>query len=167
MRLVEQVSPPGDTDPPALACYGLLVSCPGDMASLPEQIWLRFADGRPVSGVTTQFLAWCCAKLEAAGKVALLLIWDNAPWHISREVRQWLREHNRQVKEEGKGIRLLSCYLPIKSPWLNPLEPHWMHGKRKVVEPDRLLPAHELAERVCAHFQCPYESHLTIPEMVT
>jgi hypothetical protein len=33
-----------------------------------------------------------------------------------------------------------------------------------VVEPDRLLTARELAERVCAAFECPYEAHLTIPE---
>ena len=29
-----------------------------------EALWLRFVDGRPVSAVTTQFLAWCC---RAAG----------------------------------------------------------------------------------------------------
>jgi hypothetical protein len=53
------------------------------------------------------------------------------------------------------------CPLPIKSPWLNPIEPKWVHGKRKVVEPDRVLTARELAERVCAAFACPYEPHLT------
>ncbi len=41
------------------------------------------------------------------------------------------------------------CLLPIKSPWLNPIEPKWVHGKRKVVEPDGLLGAYELADRVC------------------
>jgi len=35
------------------------------------------------------------------------------------------------------------------------------HSKRKVVEPDRLLSARELAERVCAALACPYEPHLT------
>jgi hypothetical protein len=25
------------------------------------------------------------------------------------------------------------------SPWLNAIEPKWVHGKRKVVEPDGLL----------------------------
>jgi hypothetical protein len=58
-------------------------------------------DGRPVSGITTQFLSWCCEKLEALGKKVLLLIWDNASWHISCEVRCWLGKHNREVKKSG------------------------------------------------------------------
>lgn len=66
--------------------------------------------------MTTQFLAWCCGKLEDGGKTVLLLVWDNAPWHISKVARQWIREHNRQVKRTGKGVRILACYLPIKSP---------------------------------------------------
>ena len=41
-----------------------------------------------------------------------------------------------------------------------------IHGKRKVVEPDRLLSARELAERVCTVFGCPYEPHLSIPKKV-
>jgi hypothetical protein len=39
-----------------------------------------------------------------------------------------------------------------------------MHGKRKVVEADGLLSGHELAERVCAAFDCPHYEHLSIPE---
>jgi hypothetical protein len=27
------------------------------------------------------------------------------------------------------------CRLPVKSPWLNPIEPRWLHGKRAIVEP--------------------------------
>jgi hypothetical protein len=38
--------------------------------------------------------------------------------------------------------------LPSKSPWLNPIEPKWVHGKRAVSEPDRLLSADELEARV-------------------
>ncbi len=48
----------------------------------------------------------------------------------------------------------------------NSLEPKWVHGKRKVVEPARLLPARELAERVCAAFDCAYEPHLAVPKKV-
>jgi transposase len=115
--------------------------------------------------VTTQFLDWICARLERLGKTALLMAWDNAPWHVSREVRTWLREHNRTVKREGKGVRIIACYLPIKSPWLNPIEPRWIHAKRKVVEPDRLLSATELADRVCAVFGCAHDAHLTVPTL--
>jgi transposase len=162
LRLVAQTVAKADPDPKALACYGLLVRWWTDGPDAPphEAAWLRFVDGRPVSAVTTPFLAWCCAQLTAAGKTALLLVWDNASWHLSKDVRQWIGAHNRRVKGTGRGVRLLVCPLPVKSPWLNPIEPKWVHGKRKVVEPARLLTARELAERVCAAFQCPYEPHL-------
>lgn len=167
LRLVEQVVPKDDPDPKALACYGLLVSCPGAPDTLSEQVWLRFVEKRPVSAVTTQFLAWCCEKLEKIGKRALLMIWDNASWHISKFVRQWIRQHNRQVRQSGKGVRIVPCYLPTKSPWLNRIEPHWMHGRRHVVEPARLLTAQELADRVCQTFGCTHESHLAVTENLT
>ena len=135
---------------------------------LPEldEVWLRFLDGRPVSAVTTTFLQWCCAEAATRGKAALLLLWDNASWHASKEVRAWVRAHNARVKASGTGVRLVVCPLPIKSPWLNPIEPKWAHTKRQVVEPDRRLPARELAERVCEALDCPYHAHIPIPEKV-
>jgi transposase len=163
-RLVEQIAPKDDPDRKALACYGLLVSCPGAPETLPEQVWLRFVEDRPVSAVTTQYLAWCCDKLANLGKQALLMIWDNASWHLSKEVRTWICDHNRAIRQQGQGVRIVACYLPSKSPWLNRIEPHWMHGKRKIVEPARLLTAQELADRVCAHFGCEHESHLAVTE---
>jgi transposase len=129
-----------------------------------EKVWVRFADGRPVSVLTTRFLSWCCQELRAAGKKVWVLIWDNASWHISKEVREWIASHNREVKESSEGVRIVSCLLPKKSPWLNSMEPKWVHGKRKVLEPDGLLTAHELAERVCGAFGCPHYEHLSIPE---
>ena len=162
LRLVAQAVATADPDPKALACYGLLVRWAGPDGGWQEQTWLRFVDGRPVSAITTQYLAWCCAKLAAAGKQALLLVWDNAPWHVSRAVRTWIREHNHQVKQAGTGVRIIACYLPSKSPWLNPIEPKWAHGKRRVVEPARLLTADELSNRVCAAFDCDREPRLAI-----
>jgi hypothetical protein len=32
----------------------------------------------------------------------LALIWDNASWHISREVQDWVRRHNREVKRKRR-----------------------------------------------------------------
>ena len=94
-------------------------------------------------------------------------MWDNASWHISHEVRDWIEEHNRESKKSGKGVRIISCFLPKQSPWLNSIEPKWMHGKRRVMEADRLLTAHEVAERVCLAFDCPHYEHLSLPEKVT
>ena len=114
---------------------------------------LRFVDGRPVSHVTVAYLTWVCAELAREGKKALLLVWDNASWHISREVRSWLKAYNRQAKQEGR-VRILSCRLPSKSPWLNPIEPKWRHGKRAILEPERVLTAQEVKDRVCEHYGC-------------
>jgi len=141
-----------DTDPKALCCYGLL------RADL-EQILLRFVDGRPVSHVTIAFLAGVCGRLMQQGKKVLVLVLDNASWHISQEVRQWIRSHNARVKRD-RGVRILKCFLPVKSPWLNPIEPHWVHGKRAIVEPARTLSAEELIHRVCTYFACDYVEHL-------
>jgi hypothetical protein len=113
LRLIEQVRPADAPDPKALACYGLLVRrATGD----PDQVWLRFVDGRPVSALPTEFLGWSCGRLERSGVPVLLLVWDNASWHISRQVREWVRDHNRQVKRDGHGVRILVCQLPIESP---------------------------------------------------
>jgi transposase len=162
LRLREPARPAADPEPKALACYGLWV--PDDDALAP--LYLRFVDGRPVSALTTQFLAWCAEQLAQAGKTALLLVWDNASWHVSQPVRTWLRTHNRTVKQTGQGVRIVSCLLPTKSPWLNPIEPVWRHGKRRVVEPDRLLSADELTDRICAALGCTHAPYLSLTEEV-
>ena len=132
LRLTLHAAERGDPEPKALACYGLWLP----EAPAGERMPLRFVDERPVSAVTCAFLAWATECLAAAGVRALVLIWDNASWPISREVHTWLKHHNRRVKAEG-GCRLLVGRLPSKSPWLNPIEPKWMHGKLAVVEPAR------------------------------
>jgi transposase len=160
-RLIEKTPRKDDPEKKALACYGMY---------LPEfeETWIRFVDGRPVSAITTRLLDYCCGKLAAAGKKALLLIWDNASWHKSREVRNWIAAHNRCVKDSGgeAGVRIVPCLLPTKSPWLNAIEPKWIHSKRKVTEPERLLGAYELADRVCGVFGCTHEEHLSIAQEV-
>jgi transposase len=162
-KLQELTPPRTDPDPKAPACYGLLVR-PGPQQA--EQMWLRFVAGRPVSTVTIDFLAWCSAQLPAQGFTALLLIWDNASWHRSQAVRHWVRQHNQQVKRGAEGVRVVVCPLPSKSPWLNPIEPKWVHGKRAVSEPDRLLSADELAARVYAYYHCEPEAPLIMPKKV-
>jgi transposase len=148
LRLAVHPTDPADPEPKALACYGLW---------LPERerMLLRFVDGRPVSPVTCAFLAWVAEQLAAEGVQVLTLIWDNAAWHISREVRAWVRQHNRHVKAAGNGCRVLICRLPSRSPWLNAIEPKWVHGKRAVVEPARKLSGVELKQRLCEHYRSP------------
>jgi hypothetical protein len=133
---------------------------------LEETIMLRFCEGNPKSAFTEQFLAWCCERLERRGARVFVLIWDNAPWHDSHRVRAWIRTHNWTVKRTGCGVRVLAVLLPTRSPWLNPIEPHWLHGKRRIAEPTRLLSPDELLDRVCATFHCAHEPHMIIPQNV-
>lgn len=156
-RLHEQARSKGDPDPLALACYGL-------WCAEQEQMLLRFVTGRPVSTVTTAFLAWVGAELAAAGHKVLVLIWDNASWHVSREVRAWIADHNATAKQTGQGIRILVAGLPTKSPWLNTIEVKWKHGKDAIVEAKRALTAAELEERVCATFATTPQPHLIQPK---
>lgn len=121
---------------------------------------LRFVEGRPVSHVTCAFLAWVCQTLAQSGKRVLVLVWDNATWHTSQKVRQWIRVHNAKAKRTG-GLRLLVCRLPVQSPWLNSIEPKWVHSKRAIVEPERKLTALELKTRICNYFGCSLLESLT------
>ena len=167
LRLIEQSVAKDDPDPKALACYGLLIEYIQESGQRKEEVWLRFVDGRPVSGVTTAFLEWSCDKLERIGKKALafgigqcVLACEQGSANVDKRAQP-----EGEAGREGR-VRIIVCFLPIKSPWLNPIEPRWVHGKRKVVEAERLLTSQELADRVCEHFGCEHEAHLVIAEKV-
>ena len=146
LRLVQQAADKPGAGPKALACYGM-------WRADTQAMLIRFVEGRPVSHVTTQYLGWLAERLANDGKQALVVIWDNASWHTSREVRTWLKAHNQRVKRSG-GCRLLLCQLPSKSPWLNRIEPKWVHGKRAIAEPTRTLTGEETRQRVCDYYHC-------------
>jgi hypothetical protein len=117
----------------ALACYGLLRADTGAML-------LRFVEGRPVSQVTEDYLAWLCARFSAEGKKVFVLVWDNASWHVSKRVRRWIGAHNRRVKREGglQDPRLL------------------LAGESAVAEPDRaeVAPRQAGDRRARAEVEC-------------
>lgn len=152
-RLEELSAEKTATDPKAIACYGRL-------RADTEKIWLRFVNGRAVSSITIEFLVWVIEKLQQKGKKALLLVWDNASWHSSREVRHWIGVHNRRAKPEGE-VRIIVCQLPVKSLWRNRIELHWVPGKWAVIEPARKLTAAELITRICCYYGCQQLSHLS------
>jgi len=161
---LQELSPPTHApDPNALACDGLL-GRPGPAPA--GHLGRRLVTGRPVSAVTIALLAWCSARLAAQGFTALLFVWDNASWHRRQAVRRWLRPHHQQVKRGAKGVRLIVCHLPSQSPWLNPIAPTWIHGKRAVSAPDRLLNADEREARVYAYDGSESETHLVMPKTV-
>ena len=49
---------------------------------------------------------------------------------------------------------MVVCPLPITSPWLNRMEPKWVHGKRALAEPDRKLQVDALQHRICTYDDC-------------
>ena len=163
LRLVERTVPVGE--PKALACYGLLVRgrpAAGAEAQAADELWLRFVDGRPVSAITTQFLTWCGEQATVRGLTTLVWIWDNAAWHRSQAVRAALRTRNQAAHRTG-GVKIIPCWLPTKSPWLNLIEPKWTLGKRRVAEPARLLTSEELETRVYAALGAIHADHLVLP----
>ena len=151
-RLVQQDRQKGD-GPQALSCYGVPRRDTGAML-------LRFVAGRPVSQVTEDFLGWACGVFAAEGKRVFVLVWDNAAWHISHRVTAWIAAHNARVAAGG-GCRIEVCGPPIRAPWLNPIEPKWMHGKKAIAEPARTLTAEELMKRVYEYYGCPAEPLIT------
>lgn len=150
LKLIEQSHDKEDPDPKAFACYGIDIRF-----EKYEEVWIRFVKGNPKSDPTIAFMEWTLEKTAEKGIRVLLMFWDHASWHKSKKVRSWLHQHNQEVKRTGKGTRLLAVLLPKKSPWLNPIEPRWIHAKRKVLEPERKLSAKELSQRVCDHFKQP------------
>ena len=154
LHLIERTVPDADPTPKALACYGIVFRQQDHPLCQRDEMWLRFVLDRPVSDITIQYLEWVCERVQQRGKTALVLVWDNASWHTSKAVRSWLRTHNQHVKQHQKGVRLIVCFLPSKSPWLNPIEPRWVHAKRAIVEPASLLTTDTLCQRVSSYFHC-------------
>jgi hypothetical protein len=141
----------------------VLLRCPSPHA---EQRPRRFAAERPVSAVTTAFLAWCCDRLARPDLTALRRIGDHASGHTSQVVHAWVRTHHQRVKATRRGVRMVACRLPVKSPWLNPIAPTWVHGKRAISDPEHLLSVGELAARVDAYYRCEREDRLVMPKKV-
>jgi len=87
-----------------------------------QEAFLRWADGQPNSSETVRFLGALMAHWTKQGKRFIVLFWDRAPWHKSRQTREWVRAYNQRAKRDGL-TRLILCFLPTRSPWLTPLEP--------------------------------------------
>ena len=149
LRLVQRQPKPKEADK-ALACFGAVCQGTGER-------FLYFSDGQPDTERTILMLERLLEVARREKKRVLAIIWDRASWHKSQKLREWQRRHNRKAKPDG-DVRLLACLLPVKSPWLNPMEAHWIHAKRAVVEPDGELPVPELKRRLCAHFEVGLET---------
>lgn len=144
LHLVERQPKPKESDK-ALACFGAVRQDTGER-------FLYFSDGQPDTERVILMLQRFLNVARRKEKRVLIVIWDRASWHKSRKLKRWLREHNQAAKRKD-DVRLLTCLLPVKSPWLNPMEAHWIHAQRKIAEPNGELSVAELKRRLCAHFQ--------------
>lgn len=143
LRFVQRSPPPKEAHQ-ALACFGAL-------RQDTQETYLYFAHGQPNSEQMWLFIIGLLALARQESKQVVVLLWDNASWHKSERIRQWTRACNLAAKKTGEP-RLLTCLLPLQSPWLNPIEPRWVHAKRAVCEPDGDLAANELKRRLQAYF---------------
>jgi hypothetical protein len=128
----------------ALACFGAV---PQDT----QQTYLYLCDGQPNSEHRWLFLMGLLVLARQADIRVGVMLWDQATWHKSQRLREWTRADKQAAKHTGQP-RLLTWLLPQQSPWLNPIEPRWIHAKRKTCEPDGELSAQELKRRLAAHF---------------
>lgn len=143
LRLVQREPKSGEKEK-ALACFGAV-------RQDTEQVYLYFSDGQPNSEHMWAFIEGLLDVARQEKKKVVVLIWDNASWHKSKRIEQWIGDYNHKAKISG-DVRLITHLLPIKSPWLNPIEPRWIHAKRSVCEPDGDLTSPELRRRICQHF---------------
>lgn len=144
LRLVERQPKPKEAQK-ALACFGAVCQETGKR-------FLYFCDGQPNSEHTIAMLQRLLAVARRQKKRVLAIIWDRASWHKSKKLMGWIYQYNQKAKRNG-DVRLLTCLLPVKSPWLNPMEAHWLHAKRKIIVPDGEFTVTALKRRLSAHFQ--------------
>lgn len=109
--------------PPSCALYAGMDTVSHEVSGRWHETWNQ--------DETWTFLQEVFATYERRGIRYLVVFWDNAPWHVAASVRQRVAERNREAKRKG-GIRILLYYLPIKAPWLMPLEPVFGQTKRAV-----------------------------------
>lgn len=79
---------------------------------------------------TIRFLKWLLPGL--AHRKRVYLVWDNAKWHVSTRVTDWLVRYNRRAKKQNMpDVGVLQ--LPVKAPWLNPIEAVWRAMRRNTL----------------------------------
>ena len=130
----------------AVAVYGAL--------TIPEKrICIRCMDEQPRSETTWSFLGNLVDYARRNHRRWLVVIWDNAGFHKSKRLMEWIRRHNRAQSDRSDGVRIVPYRLPTRSPWLNPIEPHWLHCKRAAYSVDTTPTPKELKRSVYRYFE--------------
>lgn len=109
--------------PPSCALYAGMDVVQREVRGEWHPTWNQEETWRHLQGVITAY--------AAAGMRYLVVFWDHGPWHTAASVARHLADYNRMSTEHG-GMRVGLCYLPVKAPWLMPLEPVFGQTKRAV-----------------------------------
>lgn len=80
---------------------------------------------------TWTFLDGVIADYQARGSRYLVVFWDHGPWHVAARIAERIAVHNQAAKRTG-GLHVCLFFLPIRSPWLMPLEGVFGQTKRAV-----------------------------------
>lgn len=79
----------------ALACFGAL-------CQQTQQLFLDFVQGYPNSEQMWWFIVKLLHLARSRGKRVLALIWDRAPWHTSKRIRQWIHAYNQKLSSHAR-----------------------------------------------------------------
>ena len=130
----------------AVAVYGAL--------TIPEKrICIQCVDQQPRSETTWNFLGCLVDYARRNHRRWLVVIWDNATFHKSQRLMEWIRQHNRAQSGRSDGVRIAPYRLPTRSPGLNPIEPHWLHCKRAVYSVATTPTPEQLKQSVRRYFE--------------
>jgi DDE superfamily endonuclease len=118
--------------PPSKALYAQMDVERREVRGEWHDTWNQEETWRHLEGVIKEY--------EQRGVRYLVVFWDHGPWHVAKSVRRRVRAHNLEVKRQrreggegaGEGVRVLLFYLPIRSPWLMPLEGVFGQTKRAI-----------------------------------
>lgn len=62
---------------------------------------MDFAQGYSNSEQMWWVIVRLLRQAKQLGKKVMVLIWDNASWHCSKRIREWIRTYNQQAKQIG------------------------------------------------------------------
>ena len=105
-----------------------------------ERLAWRYTDHTNQSE-TQALLEERVAAHERLGHRVLVMPWDPAPWHVGRALLAWIREQNRRVDREGRGVKIVPVELPKGAFWLNRVDAIIKHTK------GRVLPCRQFADQ--------------------
>nr|WP_280956532.1 IS630 family transposase [Bernardetia litoralis] len=111
-----------------LNVFGLLNLC-GELSSFVS-----------TQNVNSKVIIDCIDQFVETTEKTTVLVLDNVPWHISKEIEEKIEEW------EEKGV--LIFYLPSYSPHLNPIETLWRKIKIECLRPQDFISKEDLHQAV-------------------